>query len=571
MMNDKFNYLETEYEKVLKSSATPFNEYPRPQLKRDSYLCLNGEWDFLLLDKKGKVKHQSKILVPFVPESRISGVFKSISKNDLMVYERAFYLEQDFLREKTYLHFGACDQYAKVYINGKEVGENLGILPFSFDVSKFVVAGENKIKVVAKDPLDLNVPYGKQRKRRGGMWYTPISGIWQTVWMESLVENHVESIKITPDLTGVNLTVTGGNEQKVLVFGGEKFNFSGNEFRIEVKEPILWTPENPHLYEFEIISGEDVVKSYFALRTVSVLRKGGKSYIALNGKPYFFNGVLDQGYFSDGIYLPATEQGFVDDILTMKKCGFNTLRKHIKLEPDLFYYYCDKLGMIVFQDMVNNGKYNFIIDTALPTLFLKKGISHRASKFRKEQFEKGCSGALERLYNHPCVVYYTIFNEGWGQFNEKENYEKLKSIDKTRIYDTTSGWFKSRFTDVESDHVYFKKILPRINVEKPWVLSEFGGYSYKIKEHSFNQQKTYGYKFFSKAEDFENALEKLYVEEILPCAKAGLNGAILTQVSDIEDETNGLLTYDRKILKVNAQRLAKISNEVCKAFYENNL
>jgi beta-galactosidase/beta-glucuronidase len=253
----------------------------------------------------------------------------------------------------------------------------------------------------------------------------------------------------------------------------------------------------------------------------------------------------------------------------MKSCGFNTLRKHIKLEPALFYYYCDKYGMLVFQDMVNSGKYNFIIDTALPTVFLKKGVRRRASKKRKENFLKACSGVLEGLYNHPSVVYYTIFNEGWGQFDEKGCYNFLKSIDKTRICDTTSGWFKSRHTDVESDHVYFKKVKIKNRCDKPWVLSEFGGYSYKIKENSFNLTKTYGYKFFDNQENYENALVNLYEKEILPCAKAGLNGAVLTQLSDVEDETNGLLTYDRKVLKVSATRIKKVCDKVISAFNEN--
>lgn len=563
------NHLTTEYENALKSSAIPFSEYPRPQLKRESYLNLNGEWCFSVFAKDGKEKFSGKILVPFAPESRISGVFKQIDKDDSLVYQREFLLTKEFINEKTIIHFGACDQYASVFINGNLVGENIGILPFSLDITEFISEGQNTVKVVAKDPLNLDIPYGKQSNRRGGMWYTKISGIWQTVWIESLPKKHIENIKITPDLSGVNLTVTGGEDEKTVIFSGKEFKFTGDNFRLSVENPIVWSPENPHLYDFTIVCGNDKVSSYFGLRTVSIVSKCGKKYIALNGKPYFFNAVLDQGYFSDGIYLPATAQGFADDILTMKKCGFNTLRKHIKFEPNLFYYYCDKYGMLVFQDMVNSGKYNFIIDTATPTVFLKKGIRHRASKFRKEQFVKTGSGILEDLYNHPSVVYYTIFNEGWGQFDEKGNYQLLKALDNTRVYDTTSGWFKSRHTDIESDHVYFKKVKVRKNLDKPWVLSEFGGYSYKIKENSFNLTKTYGYKFFNEQKEFEDALVRLYQNEILPCAKAGLNGAVLTQLSDVEDETNGLLTYDRKVLKVNATRLKAVCDGVISAFNES--
>ena len=564
-----FLHLETEYEKALKTNATPFCEYPRPQLKRSSYLSLNGLWRFFVQSKKGENLYGGKILVPFVPESRISGVFKNINKTDKLIYEREFLLENEFLSDRVVIHFGACDQYATVFINGVKVGKNVGILPFSFDITSVIKVGVNTIKVVASDPLNKALPYGKQSSRRGGMWYTPISGIWQSVWVESVPENYIEKIKITPDLNGINLTVVGGVHQKTLVFNGNRYEFFGDSFRLNVENPVLWSPENPHLYQFELISGKDKISSYFGLRTVSIVQKGERKYIELNGKPYFFNGVLDQGYFSDGIYLPATAQGFIDDILAMKKCGFNTLRKHIKIEPNLFYYFCDKYGMLVFQDMVNSGKYNFIIDTALPTVFLKKGIRHRASKARKKHFINTCIGTVDNLYNHPSIVYYTIFNEGWGQFDEKGNYSLIKERDNTRIVDTTSGWFKSKYTQVESDHVYFKKIKCRRKLKKPWVLSEFGGYSYKIKEHSFNQKKTYGYKFFSDAKAFEDALLDLYRNQILPCAKAGLNGAILTQLSDVEDETNGLLSYDRKVLKLNATRLFELNKKIEKAFNDS--
>lgn len=567
MKNPRLVSLKTDFENNL-NKTLPFSEYPRPRLRRNSYYCLNGEWDFKI-ENNGNTKFSGKIVVPFVPESRISNVEKDIAVDDILIYERDFELEQGFLKDRVILHIGACDQFCEVFVNENFVGKNVGgYLPFSFDITDFLKNGTNSLKVIASDPLDIELPYGKQTSKRGGMWYTKISGIWQTVWLESVPEKYIEKIKISSDLCGVDIEIIGGEYKKTIIFEGNEYSFCGSKYRLDVDPPELWTPENPKLYDFAIISGKDCVESYFGLRTVGVCEVDGKSFIALNGKPYYFHGLLDQGYFSDGIFLPATEEGFRRDILTMKKCGFNMLRKHIKLEPEIFYYYCDKFGMIVFQDMINSGKYNFLIDTALPTVFLKKGISHRATKRRREEFEKTSFGMVELLYNHPSVVYYTVFNEGWGQFDADNYYEKFKSLDPSRIIDTTSGWFKEKMSDVESDHVYFKTVKLKSKKGRPMVLSEFGGYSLKIEEHSFNLDNNYGYKTFNTPEDFENALVKLYETEIMENMENGLCATVLTQVSDVEDETNGLFTYDRKVLKVSEERMKKLSEKVFLRFGE---
>ena len=569
----KTEKLETPFEEELKKKLAddenyiPWSEYPRPQMRRDSYICLNGKWDFKILNDK-KIKYDGEILVPFPVESRLSQVEVNVGKNDLLVYSRKFEIPKDFKKDKILLHFGAVDQICEVFVNGKSVGSHTGgYIPFCFDITDFCQDTDNLLEVKVRDSLDLELPYGKQRKKRGGMWYTPVSGIWQTVWLESVSEYAIESIKITPSLSETLIEVIGGDNAKTIIFEGKSIEFEGNIVKLVPEKPEQWTPENPKLYEFEIVSGEDIVKSYFALRTVSV--EGSK--ILLNGKPYFFNGLLDQGYFSDGIFLPATPKGFEFDVCTMKKMGFNMLRKHIKIEPMLFYYYCDKYGMVVFQDMVNSGKYNFIIDTALPTIGKKRGITHSASKFRRENFEKTTEQTLELLYNCPCVCYYTLFNEGWGQYDAEKLYTHFKNIDNTRVWDATSGWFQTEKSDVLSEHIYFKPLKLK-NDGRPLVLSEFGGYSLGVDGHIFNTTNAYGYRFFKEQAKFEDAIEALYINEVIPAIKySGLCAAVLTQVSDVEDETNGLVTYDRQIVKIDSDKMKKICDALYAAFEEKTV
>ena len=367
------------------------------------------------------------------------------------------------------------------------------------------------------------------------------------------------------------LETTGGNVEKAVTLhlpdGDKIYNYEGDKIEIEIKNPILWSPENPHLYTFTLEDGNDKIDSYFALRTVEVKEVAGKPRLCLNGKPYFFHGLLDQGYYSDGIYTPATPDGSRYDIAKMKELGFNMLRKHIKVEPDVFYYECDKQGMVVFHDMMNSGHYSFLFDTALPTAGWRWGFFHAVSERRRAHFEVGARVLVDLLYNHPCVCYYTIFNEGWGQyFDASAVYDELKEKDPTRIWDTASGWFRTLRSDVQSEHIYFRKVDLKAK-KRPLVLSEFGGYSCKIAGHSFNLDQNYGYSTLETPEMFEKALERLYFEEIVPCIQnGGLNAAVLTQVSDVEDETNGLVTYDRQVCKVTTERMQALAKTLNEAF-----
>ena len=560
--------LTTPFEKS--AEASWMTEYPRPQMKRASFFSLCGEWDLFV----GEQEFLGKITVPFVPESRISGIGRSLKKGEKYLYRKNFYFSESLENKRLLLHFGAVDQIAEVWLNGELIGEHIGgYLPFVFDITDKLTDGENILSVTVTDELEEELAYGKQRQKRGGMWYTPISGIWQPVWMEAVPESYISRIKITPDLGGVKIETEGGREKKTLKIstpdGTIEHTYSGDCAYVKINSPHLWSPEEPYLYDFTLTDGEDVVESYFALRTVSVEKNGEHSYICLNGKPYFFHGLLDQGYYSDGIYLPASPDGFKWDILKMKELGFNTLRKHIKIEPDLFYYYCDKYGMIVFQDMVNSGKYSWLIDTALPNIGLKRWFKRSASKNRKHHFEENSISATELLYNHPSVCYYTIFNEGWGQYDADRVYRDLKMADPTRVWDATSGWFAKKESDVVSEHIYFRRIKIKGRQDCSSVLSEFGGYSCRIDGHSFNLDKNYGYTSYKSAKEFEEALVRLYRDEIIPAIKSGLCASVLTQVSDIEDETNGLVTYDRQVVKVDTKRMSGLAKELEKAFAEN--
>ena len=561
--------LKTAYSEFI--PTVPWAVYPRPQMRRDSFFCLNGQWDFEVSQSAETPTEFSRtITVPFPPESALSGINELFSEKSCLYYKRSFSLPEGFVKERVLLHFGAVDQTFEVYLNSEYIGSHSGgYAPFSFNITD-ALKNENTLIVRVVDELSKRVfPYGKQTNRRGGMWYTRVSGIWQTVWIESVPKKHITSLKINTTLDSAEISVYGVSEGTVTVKtdGGEiKAPLTNGKAAVKIAEPKLWSPESPHLYDFSVEAEGDRVESYFALRTIEIKEVGGKQRILLNGEPYFFHALLDQGYFPDGIFTPAAPEAYKNDILEAKRLGFNTLRKHIKIEPEIFYYYCDKLGMVVFQDMVNNGRYSFLRDTALPTVAVKR-LGDRflnTNKKAREQFVLSMTQTVELLYNHPSICYWTIFNEGWGQFCSGEMYAMLKEIDSTRIIDTASGWFKGGQSDVESEHVYFKPFRFKLSA-KPSVLSEFGGYSYRPKGHIFNLKSAFGYGFFKEREPYEAALLKLYHEQVIPAAKAGLSASVYTQLSDVEDETNGLLSYDRLVCKVDGKKMREMAEELMRS------
>jgi len=539
--------------------GTPWEVYPRPQLKRNSYVNLNGSWDFAVSDNEAIPTFDKQITVPFCPESLLSGLKIAIEPGAYLFYRRHFSVEKQ--SGKLLLHIGAADQIADIYVNQSHVCHHEGGYDaFTADITD-ALAEENELIIRVQDDLrDQSFPYGKQTLKRGGMWYTPVSGIWQTVWLEWVPETYIENLDIQANMTQAVITTTPALNGKVLCEGKEYPLVKGKAM-ITPENPRLWSPENPYLYDFVIETDADRVESYFALRTIETKILQSIPRLCLNGKPYFFHGLLDQGYWPDGLFTPAKPECYVNDILEMKRLGFNTLRKHIKVEPEEFYYQCDKLGMVVFQDMVNNGDYNFLRDTALPTIGIQKlkdKQMHIHAATRK-RFLESMEATVKQLRNHPCILYWTIFNEGWGQFDSETVYGQLKKLDCSRIIDATSGWFRQERSDVDSRHIYFTPWSTLKVSDKPLVLSEFGGYAYPVEGHLFNTGNAYGYKACKTAEHFRSSIDKLYREKVIPAAKKGLCAAIITQVSDVEDEINGFLTYDRKVNKADGKQMRQIA------------
>ena len=574
----------------------PLPEYPRPNMVRDSFLSLNGEWDYCINQQEKVAEYDGTIIVPFSPETALSGVQKIVMPEDYLHYRKVFRLPDGFKKDRVLLHFGAVDQECSVYLNGQLLGEHVGgYLSFSFDITDVLTDGENVLTLCVRDMTE-KAPHarGKQKLvRKGGMsslFYTPQSGIWKTVWLESVAKEYIESLKITPlydeAAVKVEICIRNAGEElrnaKVKVLDAGKVVAEATvdvvkaEALFPLKDFVSWTPENPHLYDLEVTYGEDKVTSYFGMRKFSVGKdKKGLLRFYLNNKPFFFNGVLDQGYWPESLLTAPTEEALKYDIVKLKDLGYNTIRNHIKIEPDRFYYLCDKLGMIVWQDMPNGGgNYNLLHVMYLTNVFswygrtIKDnhyGIFARRDENGRNQYYKDLKGMVEQLYNYPSIAVWVPFNEGWGQFDATKATELIRSLDNTRLVNEACGWFDQKGGDMYSIHNYLRKLKVKPQKDRVVALTEFGGYAFPIPGH-MACEKEFGYKHYKTKEELTANYKRLWEEEIYPNLEKGLSSTIYTQTSDIEEEINGLMTYDREENKFVEEELKMLHRRLFEAF-----
>ncbi len=637
-------------------NGTPWREYPRPQMKRDCFICLNGPWEYCITPQSQNTgwpepfplpSFEGEIRVPFSPEAPLSGVGRQLLPGQTLWYSRAFQLkgmrEQRRLRRRLLLHFGAVDERCRVFINGGLAGEHSGgYLPFTLEITGLIQEGENQILVQCQDDSDQSFhSRGKQMLNRGGMFYTAQSGIWQTVWMEWVPETFIESVVLTPDFDegririkvkvnhpsqanspasgkaagssktadpGSGRTAEAGADSGVLPQGfrlmasvtaqepssGEtpalsELSTERTDFSLVIPQFVPWTPDNPFLYDLHLTLQkepepdrlpdgfqdglQDEITSYFAMRCFTVEPdSSGYARLCLNHRPLFQDGVLDQGYWPDGLYTAPCDEALIYDIQAMKKAGFNMIRKHCKIEPLRWYYHCDRLGMLVWQDMVNGGSsYDMKALCYLPTLFPSYGSGPRGSlratgrtapESRREWYEE-CRETIALLYNSPCLAAWVLFNEGWGQFDTEKAVDYARRLDPTRVIDAASGWFDHGGGDLRSVHNYFRRLTcPKVGTPTKKVpvnssgiraaaITEYGGLALPLAGHVATD-RVYGYRSLKSLREFQQKFEQLRAD-IHALRPAGLAAAVYTQVSDIEDETNGILTYDRRVNKLDGK------------------
>lgn len=573
------------FKPTFEGGGVPLGEYPRPQFRRDSYLPLNGEWEYAITASAVPPKeYDGHIVVPYSPESALSGVGRQLKSDEFMHYRRTFALPEGFNRGRVIINFGACDQICTVFCNGTEAGRHEGgYLPFSFDITEHLKDGPNQLMVVVTDDASSDVyGRGKQSYKRGGIWYTAISGIWQSVWLESVPPVFLDGLKMVPDHESKTLciscrTVGGEGAIDYAIYDGEQLiaarrGAAGGEVcTLDVSACKPWSPDSPELYRVVIECGDDKAESYFGLRSFSRQQRGGRQYFALNGLPIFQSGLLDQGYWGEGIYTPASNREMFDCLVKVKALGFNMLRKHIKIEPMLWYYYCDILGILVWQDMVNGGdKYRLLRLALGPFLNLHLDDANykkmgRGNARSRGQYRIEAAGTAGALYNCVCICQWTLFNEGCGQFDSLKICEQMRALDGTRLYDHASGWQDMGGGDFCSRHVYFRKVKLKNDGVRILALTEFGGYSFKNGEG----RRVFSYKHFANRQKFMAALKGLYLNEVVPAIREqALCAAVYTQLSDVEDEVNGIFTPDWQC-KVDGDEMRAINSALYAAFEQS--
>lgn len=573
--------IKTEWaDKVDPQNVLP--EYPRPIMERPQWLNLNGLWDYAITKKDAPLPKtfDGKILVPFAIESSLSGVGKTIKADQSLWYERKFQIPEDWKGKNVLLNFGAVDWKAEVFVNGNKIGEHTGgYTPFSFNITKNLKDGENSLAVRVWDSTGNGLPRGKQIENPRGIFYTSVSGIWQTVWLEPVSASHISGLKITPDLDSSSFDIRVDSDDKsatatikVLDNGkvvAQTTAAANKTANIPVKNPKLWWPRSPFLYDLEITlsnkGGEQVdsVKSYAAMRKFSIAKHGrfGGVDFTLNNKKFFTFGPLDQGWWPDGLYTAPTDEALKFDIQRTKDLGFNSIRKHVKVEPARWYTHCDRLGMVVWQDMPSMfGEGN----GWQPRGFFQ-GEERTVSKKFEETYRKEWKEIMESLHSYPCIAIWVPFNEAWGQFKTKEITEWTKSMDPSRLVNSASGGNYFDCGDIVDSHDYGNPIMYMFNNQKVNVVGEYGGIGCAVDGHLWVKDKNWGYGKMRSQEEVTKRFVEL-TNRFIDMTKYGCFGAIYTQTTDVEIEVNGLFTYDRKVLKVDEEKVREVNQKLSNIF-----
>lgn len=634
--------LETIWSEAAAQGQT-LKEYPRPGMVRRHWINLNGMWDYLITDSRilpGQFYENEyfpfdgQILVPFSPEAPLSLVNRQLLPDETLWYSRTIQLPDNCLdtkKQRLLLHFGAVDQICNVYINGKFAAYHKGgYLPFTTDITDFIASDLTiSILISVHDFSDTSYhARGKQQLKRGGMFYTAQSGIWQTVWMEMVPNEYIKDVRTTPDFDKGQIRMrvrTSGDPSKYNTTDTDTMQTvassapakcqetSSATITCKVYPPVLldadglndkvcqneiisisvqpqkevslsipkdaqkaWSPREPWLYPYSLEYGSDRILGYFALRKCDIqMADDGYPRFFLNNQPCFQSGVLDQGYWPDGLYTAPSDEALIYDIRAMKDLGFNMLRKHGKIEADRWYFHCDRMGMLVWQDMPNGGSsYHHWFVTYLATLLnwmripvkdIHARLLSRTDEDGRQEYIDNIRDMVKALYNHPSIVTWVPFNEGWGQFSTKKVTDFIHRLDASRLVDSASGWFDQGCGDINSLHYYFLG-LPVPKSDRVLALSEFGGYSLRLPEHSACKN-IYGYKKFATSEALTDGFSRLMENTIVPSVKKGYSATVFTQLSDIEEETNGLITYDRKKVKMNPLIVQKWNAKLKKSLH----